>query len=167
MGDGSGSVHRRIRRCLGAVALAIPLAACLACGGRGPTPDPEQPAYRPVGSIRDTMEWILDPAADVVWGSAGFVITAEGETDLQPTSDAGWRRVRNSAALLAESGNLLMMPGRSAGPDWQAYARALGEAGRDTLAAAEAKDAQALFDAGGRLYQACPDCHTQYMVGAR
>ena len=110
------------------------------------------------------MEWILDPAADVIWDSAGFIITADGETDLRPTTDEGWERVRNSAAVVAETGNLLMMPGRSSGPDWVAYAQGLTEAGVVAMAAAEARDAEALFDAGGQVYQACRACHEQYMV---
>ena len=57
-----------------------------------------------------------------------------------------------------------MMPGRSAGPDWVAYAQALTEAGRVAMAAAEAKDAAALFDAGGQVYQACRACHEQFLV---
>ena len=122
------------------------------------------PPYRVVTNIRHTMEWILDPAADVIWDSAGFVITAEGERDLQPTTAQGWAEVRNSAAVLAEAGNLLMMPGRSSGEDWIAYAEALTEAGVVSMAAADARDAAALFEAGGQLYQACRNCHTQFMV---
>jgi hypothetical protein len=110
------------------------------------------------------MEWILDPAADVIWDSAGVIITAEGERDLSPKTEAGWTRVRNSAAVVAEAGNLLMMPGRAAGPDWIAYAEALVAAGENAIAATEVHDADALFDAGGEIYQACRSCHAQFMV---
>jgi len=119
---------------------------------------------RPVVSVKQLMESVLDPAADVVWGSAGFVITAEGETDLQPTTPEGWLRVRNSAVVVAESGNRLMLLGRSAGPDWISHATALVKAGRAAVSAAEARDAAALFDAGGEVYQACRSCHVQFMV---
>lgn len=107
---------------------------------------------------------ILEPAAEVIWDSAGYVITAEGEQDLQPTTEAGWSRVRDSALLVAESGNLLMMPGRAMGPEWIAYAQSMIGAGRGVMAAAEARDAGALFEAGGVLYQTCVACHTRYMV---
>jgi len=126
-------------------------------------PIPE-PAYRPIASVKQTMEWILDPAADLIWDSAGFIITAEGETDLSPTTDAGWERVRNGAVVVAETGNLLMMPGRSAGADWVAYARQLTARGELAMAAAEAQDVNLLFDAGGQIYQVCRACHEQYMV---
>lgn len=136
------------------------------CSSAGPptSPSEPQPAYRPVASVLQTMEWILDPAADAIWDSAGFVLTEQGETDLSPTTDEGWERVRNGATVVAETGNLLLMPGRSPGPDWVGYAQALTEAGVVAMAAAEAKDAGALFAAGGQLYQACRDCHDQYMV---
>ena len=124
------------------------------------------PPYEPVADVRQIMEWILDPAADGIWDSAGTIITAEGRTELAPTTDAGWDDVRRHATILAEAANLLMLPGRAAGPDWIAYAQALRTTGRQALAAAEARDADALFDAGGQLYQACVACHTQYWVPA-
>ena len=52
----------------------------------------------------------------------------------------------------------------SAGPDWVTYAQGLIEAGLVAMAAAEAHDAEALFDAGGQVYQACRACHEQYLV---
>jgi len=122
---------------------------------------------RPVTNVLQTMEWILDPATDVIWGSAGTIITAEGPTELAPTTDEGWAHVRNSAATVAETGNLLMMPGRSAGPDWNAHAERLIAAGELAMAAAEAQDSDALFYAGGELYQACLACHHQFMIDSR
>ena len=151
---------------LPAALLALVLASGCDPGGNRTSPSEPQPApaYRPVVNLRQTMEWILDPAADVLWDSAGFIITAEGETDLAPTMDEGWARVRNSAAVVAETGNLLLMPGRSAGTDWVAFAQGLTGAGEVAMAAAEARDATALFDAGGQVYQACRACHEQYLV---
>jgi hypothetical protein len=155
---------------------ASALALSLACSPGEATAPPEAPAsaalaapdvvpaYHVVTDARQTMEWILDPAADVIWDSSGFVITAEGETDLSPTTDEGWERVRRGAALVAETGNLLMMPGRAAGPDWVAYAEDLTAAGLVAMAAAEAHDAEALFEAGAELYQVCRGCHEVYMA---
>ena len=120
--------------------------------------------YRPIANVRQTMEWILDPAADVIWDSAGFIITAQGEDDLAPTTEAGWEQVRNSATVVAETGNLLLMPGRVGGADWVRYARGLTAAAEAAMAAAETHDAEALFDAGGEVYQACRACHEQYLV---
>ncbi len=112
------------------------------------------------------MLWILDPAADVIWDSAGAIITADGETDLSPATDEGWQNVRNSAAVVAETGNLLMMPGRTNGPNWVSYSQALTAAGEAAMAAADARDAEALFDAGGAVYQVCQACHAEYLLPA-
>ena len=122
------------------------------------------PPYEAVADVRQTMEWILTPAADVIWDSAGTIITAEGRTELAPTTHEGWANVRNHAAIVAETGNLLMMPGRAAGADWIAYARNLQTTGKRAMEAAEARDADALFDAGGQIYQACLACHQRYLV---
>lgn len=143
----------------------ILLSGCDSSGRSAPSMEATPaPPYRAVANLKQTMEQILDPAADVIWDSAGFIITAEGETDLAPTTDEGWEHVRNSATVVAETGNLLMMPSRVGGPDWILYAQALTAAAEVAMAAAEAHDAEALFDAGGQLYQVCRGCHEQYMV---
>ncbi len=146
--------------------LAAPLLAVLlsACGHN--TVQDAAPPYEPVADVRQTMQWILEPAADVIWDSAGTIITAEGRTELAPTTAEGWENVRKHAAIVAETGNLLMLPGRAAGAEWIAYARGLHTTGRQAMAAAEARDADALFEAGGQLYQACVACHARYWVPA-
>lgn len=128
---------------------------------------PPAPGFRPTTSVPQLMEWILEPATEGIWGAAGTIITAEGRRELAPTTDVGWEQVRNSAALVSEIGNLLMLPGRSVGPTWDAYAIALIDAGRESMAAADAHDADRLFDAGGQLYQACLACHRAYMPDSR
>ena len=121
------------------------------------------PPYEVAIDIRHTMELIIDPAADMIWDSAGSVITAAGEQDLAPTTPEGWAKVEAAAAVLTESGNLLMIPGRSAGPDWNEHASGLISTGKLAMAAAQQQDASALFDAGGRIYQVCLACHNQYL----
>ena len=109
------------------------------------------------------MVWMLEPAADVLWDSAGYVITEEGEQDLQPTTQEGWNEVRNAATVVAESGNLLMMPGYAVAGDWMEYSQALVAAGITARDAAIAQDADALFEAGARLYNVCRACHNRYI----
>ncbi len=121
--------------------------------------------YQPTATIHDFMYWAVEPAADVLWDSAGFIVTEEGEVDLQPTTQAGWDHVRNNATLVAEAGNLLMMPGyRADDTDWVEYAAALVKVGMAARQAAIAKDADALFDAGGRIYNVCKACHNRYAL---
>jgi len=122
------------------------------------------PQYQVVTDNHHTMELIVDPAADIIWSSAGSIITEAGERDLAPTTGEGWHEVEAAAAVLAEAGNLLMMPGRSAGADWNVHASGLIRTGKLAMIAAEQQDADALFDAGGRIYQVCLACHNQYLV---
>jgi hypothetical protein len=141
------------------------LVVLLMVGCESPAPPAAVP-YEPIVDVRETMDWILLPAAEVIWDSAGTVITAEGHRELAPTTEAGWEEVRRNAAIVAETGNLLMVPGRTQGPEWIAYSRGLHVTGRLAMAAAEARDPDALFDAGGAVYQACVGCHTRYWITA-
>ncbi len=126
----------------------------------------EQPETRfeSVMDMHHLMIWVLEPPADVLWDSAGYIITDEGERDLSPTTDEGWQHVALNAATLAEAANLLLLPERSLGPDWDEYARGLITASKGALTAAENQDSQALFDAGANIYQVCLACHNQYWV---
>lgn len=123
-----------------------------------------QPPFDAATDVHQMMMWIIDPAADVIWDSAGTIITVEGSQELAPTTDKGWARVVRAAAILTEAGNLLMMPGRAAGDDWIGYSRQLIDSGKLAMQAAQARDADALFDAGGQVYQVCRGCHEQYWV---
>lgn len=128
----------------------------------------KEPDVQPVGDLHDMMTWVLDPAADVVWGSAGFVLTEEGEQDLSPTTDEAWAAVRHSAAVVAESGNLLLLPHLLPQDDelpadaWIEFSHAMTRFGQEAMAAVDAKDAEALFTVGGRLYNVCRACHQVY-----
>lgn len=114
-------------------------------------------------NMQELMAHVLDPAADIIWASAGSIVTAEGETDLAPTDDEGWLHVENGAAAVIESANLLLLPGRAEDDaDWREFALGMASMGRKAMAAAEAKDADALFAAGADLYQVCLACHQQY-----
>lgn len=127
---------------------------------------------QPVGDMHDTMTWVIDPAADVLWGSAGAIVAADGVQDLAPTTEEGWARVRHSAAVLAESGNLLLMPHLlPAGDDvpsaeaWTEFAHGMTRIAQQAMQAADDQDAQALFETGGHLYNVCLACHQVYARG--
>ena len=101
------------------------------------------------------------------WDNAGYVITDAGEQDLQPTTQEGWDVVRNAATVVAEGGNLLMMPDYAADSGaWMEYAAGLTAAGISARDAAIAKDADALFQAGANLYSVCLACHNRYIIQA-
>jgi cytochrome c556 len=48
--------------------------------------------------------------------------------------------------------------------DWIAMSLALVEAGERALRAAEARDKDSVFTAGGDVYAACTSCHAKYAV---
>ena len=143
--------------------VALILALC--CGLVGCSSGSEQAVKtQPTGSVYQMMTHYLEPAADKIWGSAGFVITADGEVDLQPTTDDGWFAVEHAATVVAEGGNLLMLDGYAAdGADWAEYAQGLRRAALKARTAAEQQDADALFAAGGEIYSVCRACHNRYM----
>ena len=155
-------MNNKFSRLIGCLLVCIGLASC----SEPPVPDQDSP-FRLTTDIGQSMVWILEPAADVIWDSAGFIIDADGETDLSPVTEEQWNAVIYAAATLSESGNLLMLPGRAAGADWIEYSQGLVTASNLALEAARAKDADALFDAGGRIYQVCRACHNQYWPEAR
>ena len=125
----------------------------------------EQPLKtKPSGNVYQMMSHYLEPAADKIWDSAGFVITVDGEVDLQPTTAEGWFAVEHAATVVAEGGNLLMLEGYAAdGADWVEYSQGLSRAALKARAAAEQQDADALFAAGGEIYSVCKACHNRYM----
>lgn len=139
-------------------ACAVLLAAC--------QPDPA--AEKHPLEMAELMAHVIDPAAFMVWKSAGVEVTEAGERELYPTTDEGWMVVENGAAIVAEAGALLKLPGRPREPeaDWNRYADLMTERALAVMAAAEAKDKQAVFDAGGRLYEVCQGCHQQFIEGA-
>jgi len=143
----------------------LPLSTVLLCGCSPPPPPPPPaaPPFTAVVNLKQLMEWVIDPAADVIWDSVKTIITEKDTKEIAPQTDEQWAIVRNGAATLAESGNLLMIDGRAKdNNEWMAAARRLITTAGQALKAAEVKDAAALFTAGGEVYNACRGCHQRY-----
>jgi hypothetical protein len=124
----------------------------------------EPPPYRIDMPVKEIMGHVVEPAAEMVWDAAGYEITEAGERELFPSTEDGWLAVENGATIIAESANLLMLPGRA--PDdgeWMRLAGDMAEQAMVVKAAAMGKDKTQLFDAGGALYQACVACHDKYV----
>ena len=113
----------------------------------------QAPTFQPVGTTLQLMKGIVIPSSDVI-----FKIPSEA-----PKDDKEWAAVQNSALMLAESGNLLMMAGRSKdNGEWMKDSRALVDAGTAAFKAANAKDVNKLTDLGDDILTACETCHTKY-----
>ncbi|MEX1197727.1 MAG: hypothetical protein WEB57_07700 [Pseudohongiellaceae bacterium] len=110
------------------------------------------------------MELVLEPVADGLWDSAGWIDDIEeGYFELYPTTDEGWEAVRHNAAMVVEAGNALALPSRAYDDDaWLTYSQAMSDVGLQAMAAAEARNEEELFQAGARLYSVCTACHQAY-----
>jgi hypothetical protein len=168
---------------------SVALAAAVACSKREPVPAASDvPQYQPAATIKDLMLSMIDPAADQVWNAVTTVQTAKGTEETVPKTAEDWLKVRHGAVTLSEAANLLMMPGRKVAlpheksetpgvelepaemeaniaKDRAAFnkrAQALHDAGMAAVAAADAKDAQKLFEVGETIEHACEGCHSAY-----
>lgn len=126
---------------------------------------PPAPPYRPVADVKQLMATVVEPAAEVYWDAVGTIIDQKGTIEIEPQSVEEWDAVRNAAYVVAESGNLLMMPSRAkdAG-DWMTMSQQMIEAGQRAIKAAEARNKAAVFDVGAEVYDTCTNCHAKYAV---
>lgn len=142
---------------LGCAVAAFALLA--ACGGAS------APPFQPVADVKQLMASVLEPAADVYWDAVGSIVDEKGVMEFSPQSSEEWDSARNSAYVIAESGNLLMMSPRAkdAG-EWMTLSRALVDVGQKAIRAAESRDKSGVFDVGAEVYDACTNCHAKYAV---
>jgi pimeloyl-ACP methyl ester carboxylesterase len=132
------------------------------CGG-----SPPPPPFRPAADVKQLMTAVVDPAADVIWGSVGTIVSEQGIEERAPKTDEEWAAVLNSAFVITESGNLMMMGGRAKDTgEWMRQSQALIDVGIRTVKAAEARDKDAIFTLGGDIYEVCAKCHQTYAVEA-
>jgi hypothetical protein len=123
----------------------------------------EAPALTPVASVKQIMNGIVQPAANVVFGSVGTIISAAGIVEKAPKTDEEWAAVGSSAVALVESANLLVIGDRAVDrEDWVKMSRALAEAGMTALKATEAKSTEGVLSAGATVNESCDNCHRKY-----
>lgn len=137
----------------------ISLAGCMQQKPPAPAVEAPPPApYKVVATVKQVMQSITIPASDVVWSVPGE----------PPTNDEAWARIENNALALAESGNLLMMPGRAKDDaEWMTQASAMIDAASKAVDAARAKDVDRISELGDEIYTTCENCHNKYMEQAQ
>jgi len=119
-------------------------------------PAPERPPTRNVGSMSDLMVKIIYPASDAL-----FYI--ESRT---PKTDAEWTTLEGQALMVAESANLLMLPGRARDQkQWMEDSKLMLEAGAAAVKAAKAKDVEGIAALSDQLMESCTSCHKNYRPG--
>jgi cytochrome c556 len=126
---------------------------------------PSPPPYKPVADLKQLMTSVIEPAADEYWDAVGTVIDGEGIHEIAPQTQEDWDAARNHAYVITEAGNLLMMPTRAKDDgDWMKFSQALIDSGLKAVRAAEARDRDAVFDAGAEVYDVCTQCHAKYAL---
>jgi hypothetical protein len=130
------------------------------------------------GTLLQVMRGILFPNSNVVF-SAQTVNPASVKKDADPTSSVnplagnygGWEAIENSGIAMAESANLLTLPGRVCGngkpvpvqnADWQRFVQGLRDAGMATYKAGQSKNMDMVVDAADKVTTACMNCHEVY-----
>ena len=167
----------------------VSLLVAAACSAPAPAPAAKkEPPFRKTATIKDIMDSMVDPSADFLWESVATIVTRKGTEERRPRTDDEWKAVRRAAITLVEATNLLIMDGRAVAkpgeksenpgielspeairrvmdddPDTLVkLAGALHDAGMKAMAAIDAKNADALSDAGEVIDNACETCHLKY-----
>jgi len=122
-------------------------------------PAVQAPTLKPVGTVDDLMKTFIWPASDEV-----FYITTRDT----PMTEEEWMHFQGRMLMLAESANLLMMPGRAwDNGQWMQDALRLRDAGTAAYAAAKAKDLDKIAALNEQMYAACVACHNDYRPNYR
>jgi cytochrome c553 len=117
------------------------------------------------GTIAFAQATIRQLMLDLIYPSSNEILLAiyRGGPPDKPKDEKEWAAVRRAALTLAESGNMLTMPGRARDQgDWMKDAKLLVDAGNAAYKAAQAKDANALAALAGTIDASCTTCHKQY-----
>jgi len=141
-----------------------------------PPPGAAAPVAEVHGDLRQVMRGVLFPNSNVVFA-------AQDKLDVKPAKDpstatdplastyGGWQAVENSSIALAESANLLTIPGRKCSngravpvekEDWKKFVQGLRNAGMAAYKAAQSKSTEQIVDAAGAMTEACSSCHDKY-----
>jgi hypothetical protein len=144
----------------------------------------------PVVSVKELMQFMIDPISDNIFDAVWWDTTAKGVVEHKPTTDDDWEKVRIGAVTIIEGIELLKVPrlfapagdvNNSTGPNppelspteikakidkdpvlWIAKIQALRNVGLEVLDVAKKKDVDALWHASADLDDACEACHLEY-----
>jgi hypothetical protein len=138
------------------------------------------PAQQVHADLNQLMRGVLYPAANVVFfaqaDDPAEVKLIPGHdpgmsTDPLTSTFGGWVAVENAALALAESANLLSIPGRKCAngvpvpttdPAWAKFAQDVRDISMKAYAAAQAKDQDKIIAVSETLSAACAGCHRKW-----
>jgi hypothetical protein len=146
---------------------------------------------KPLVSVKELMQYMIDPASDYIFDSVKTLIRPDGTVvEVMPKTDEDWEKLRIGAITIAEGVYLLKVQrpltpkgdvNNSVGPDatelspdeiaakiakdpveWNARIEALRNVGLEVLDIVKKKNAKELWDASENLDEACESCHRSY-----
>jgi len=146
---------------------------------------------KPVVSVKELMEYMIDPASDYVFDSVKTIVQPNGKVvEIVPKTDDDWKKLQVGAVTMLEGIYLLKVQrpfapsgdvNNSVGPDanelspteiaakvqkdpveWNARIEALRNVGLQVLDIVKKKNTQELWDASENLDEACEACHKSY-----
>jgi hypothetical protein len=139
-------------------------------------------------TIREIMQSMVSPRADSIWNAVATSVTDKGPETKAPKNDEEWANLRYEAVTLSEGMNSILAPGRKVAKpgdvakdpkaelnpeqievlinkdreSWAKLAHDLQGAVKGAIDAIDAKNAEALSNAGGGIDTACETCHKKY-----
>ncbi|MGZ5009127.1 MAG: hypothetical protein ACXWE9_10280 [Methylobacter sp.] len=163
--------------------IVISISAIAACTQKSVIRD-QKGSLKSSETIQELMLSLIAPTSDGIWDSAN----RSGIVENQPHTDAEWAAVRQQAATLLDGAKRLSeggrrvaakdskfeIPGIKKSPEeiqhlietkpeiFFRYAQQFQASAEETLAAADAKDASALFEIGNRVDATCEQCHKTF-----
>jgi hypothetical protein len=163
------------------VTLSLMLAACGMCGlslvAQTPPANADQQVH---ADLNQLMRGALYPAANVVFASQvddPEELKKAGRGDPSMSTDplnaafGGWVAVENAALTLAETANLLTIPGRSCANGvpvpakdaaWAAFVQQLRAGSMKAYQAAKTKDQDMMIEASNAVNASCEGCHRRW-----
>lgn len=158
------------------VTLSLMLAACgLPLLAQTPSTNADQQIHADMNQL---MRGVLYPAANVVFsaqadnpGDVKIVNDPTMSTDPLTGAFGGWQAVENAALALAESANLLSIPGRKCSngvpaptkdPVWEKFVLDVRDASMKSYKAAQAKDQDQMIALSETLSATCSGCHRKW-----
>jgi hypothetical protein len=157
-------------------------AVALLCGGivsaQAPARGRGGAAPQVHANLLQVMRGILFPNSNVIFSAqsqdpSSVKKDADGTSSVNPLAGmyGGWQAIENSGLALAESANLLIVPGRVCSngkpvpvqnADWQQFVRGLRDAGTAAYKAGQSKDMDKVVEAADTVTTACMNCHDVY-----
>jgi hypothetical protein len=183
-------------------AVVVCLFAASSCSPSKPSTPPAAPNamantapllgdMKPMVSVKELMEYMIDPASDYVFDSVKTLVQPDGKVvEIVPKTDDDWKKLQVGAVTMLEGIYLLKVQrpfapagdvNNSVGEDanelspteiaakvqkdpveWNARIEALRNVGLQVLDIVKTKNTKDLWDASENLDEACESCHRSY-----